>query len=82
ADIADVVAAPQTTALGMLQSIPHELIPELRLPALPLSFDGERAAHRSPPPSVGQHTADVLAEVGYSAEEIDAFATDGVIRLA
>jgi len=80
ANVADVVAAPQTTALGMLQSIPHELIPELRLPAVPLSFDGERAAHRSPPPSVGEHTAEVLAEAGYSDHEIAALAADGVIR--
>jgi len=80
ADVADVVAAPQTAALGMLQSIPHERIPDLRLPAVPLSFDGERAAHRLPPPSVGEHTAEVLAEVGYSDEEIAGLAADGVIR--
>jgi len=81
ADVADIVAAPQTAALGMLQSIPHALIPELRLPAVPVSFDGERAAHRSPPPLVGEHSAEVLAEAGYSDDVIAALAADGVVRL-
>ena len=80
ANVADVVAAPQTTALGMLQSIPHELISELRLPAVPLSFDGELATHRLSPPMLGEHTAEVLAEAGYSDHEIAALVADGVIR--
>jgi crotonobetainyl-CoA:carnitine CoA-transferase CaiB-like acyl-CoA transferase len=82
ADIADVANAPQTSALEMMQPIAHPQIPELRLAALPLSFDRERAAHRSPPPIVGEHTADVLSELGYSGDEIAALATDGVVRLA
>ena len=81
ADVADIVNAPQTAALGMLQPVPHQLIPELRLPAVPLSFDGERAEHPSPPPLVGEHTAEVLAEAGYSDDEIAALAADGVVKL-
>ncbi len=34
-----------------------------KLPALPLSFDGERPAQRSGLPTVGQHTAEIMAEV-------------------
>lgn len=79
ADVADIVASPQTAALGMLQPVPHPSIPDLRLVALPLSFDGERALHRSPPPAVGEHTADVLREVGYDDDEIAALAARGVI---
>jgi formyl-CoA transferase/CoA:oxalate CoA-transferase len=82
ADVADVVAAQQTRALELLQPLEHERIPGLRLPALPLSFAGGRAMHRSAPPSVGEHTADVLAEAGYGEDEIAALAADGVVRLA
>jgi crotonobetainyl-CoA:carnitine CoA-transferase CaiB-like acyl-CoA transferase len=80
ADVADIVAAEQTQALGFLQPIEHAPIPELRLPALPLSFDRDRATHASAPPLVGEHTAEILEEIGYSAEEIAALARDRVIR--
>ncbi len=80
ADVADVASSEQTQALGLLQHIEHPGIPELRLPALPLSFDRERATHASPPPLVGEHSAEILEEIGYSAEEIASLAADGVIR--
>jgi crotonobetainyl-CoA:carnitine CoA-transferase CaiB-like acyl-CoA transferase len=80
ADIADVAGSEQTGALGFLQPVAHPTIPDLRLPALPLSFDRERTLHPSPPPLVGEHTAEILEEVGYAAEEIVALERDGVIR--
>jgi crotonobetainyl-CoA:carnitine CoA-transferase CaiB-like acyl-CoA transferase len=80
ADVAEVAHAPQTEALGILQPLDHPTIPDLRLTALPLSFDGARALHRTAPPAVGEHTEDVLREAGYETEEIAALAAEGVIR--
>jgi crotonobetainyl-CoA:carnitine CoA-transferase CaiB-like acyl-CoA transferase len=81
ADVADIVESQQTEALGILQRFEHDAIPELRLPALPLSFDHERATFLAAPPAVGEHTAEILAEAGYSADEIAALEADGIIRV-
>jgi formyl-CoA transferase/CoA:oxalate CoA-transferase len=81
ADVADVAASEQTAALGLLQRLPHPRIPDLQVPALPLSFERERAEHPSPPPLVGEHTAEILRELGFAQEEIGALADADVVRL-
>lgn len=54
-----VIAHPQTLALGMLQPLPDR--PDMKLMGLPLSFNGERPALRNAPPELGQHSRLVIA---------------------
>ncbi len=51
------------------------------LPALPIEFGParERPGIRRQSPRMGEHTREVLAEAGYSAEEIAGFAERGVV---
>lgn len=78
-DAGDVARHEQTAALGLLSGAPHPRIADLRLVAPPLSVDGERLPVGSAPPAVGEHTAEVLREVGYADEAIRALADDGVV---
>lgn len=52
-DVAQMLAHPQTAALGLLQPVPGSSIPML---GLPVRFNGERAQPRSASPNLGQHT--------------------------
>ena len=51
-----------------------------QLPPDPIRVDGERLALRLAPPLLGEHTEPLLAEAGYSAEEIGGLRAAGVIR--
>ncbi len=55
-DFAQVMAEPQTEAIGIFQNIPDI---DLRVVGLPLSFDGERPPVRGRAPELGEHTRDI-----------------------
>ena len=74
-DLAAVAASEQTRALGILQ-----VLGGFETVAPPLSLDGERVRFSSPPPLLGEHSGEVLAELGYSSAEIEALAAAGITR--
>ena len=53
----------------------------IRVPALPLELGGKRLTKRLDPPAVGEGSAALLQELGYSPEEIQALAKNKVIAL-
>jgi crotonobetainyl-CoA:carnitine CoA-transferase CaiB-like acyl-CoA transferase len=67
---AEVVADPAVVENGYLME--HPTHPPLRLAAAPAQFDDELPRIRRPGPDHGEHTREVLRELGYASEEVDA----------
>lgn len=70
------LAAERGTFLDSAEPDPAAAVPLVRLPWL---ADGEPLAWRRPAPALGEHTRDVLTELGYSSERIDALHTAGAV---
>jgi crotonobetainyl-CoA:carnitine CoA-transferase CaiB-like acyl-CoA transferase len=75
-DVGQVAEDEQTRALGILQELDGRTSV-----ALPLSLDGERVLHRGRPPALGEHSRDLLRELGYSEDEIAELVATGVVRV-
>ena len=73
----EVVADPAVVENGYLMA--HPTHPPLRLAAAPAQFDDELPEIRRPGPDKGQHTREVLEQVGYSAQEIEALIASGAV---
>jgi crotonobetainyl-CoA:carnitine CoA-transferase CaiB-like acyl-CoA transferase len=76
-----VAAEPQTEASGMLIPFKHPRVPDYRAVGLPIKWDGERPGVSRVPPLLGEHTAEVLAELGYDGTAIEELAQRHVIQL-
>ena len=52
-----------------------------KTPLLPISMDGQRLPNRRDPPQIGQHTRDVLYEIGLTASDIVELERSGTIAV-
>lgn len=66
-----VFAMRQVREREMLVEMPHPTIGVLPLVGSPLKMKGTPVQYKSPPPLMGEHTADILKDVlGYSEEKV------------
>ena len=72
-NMAEVAAHPQVAEAGLLPMAAHPEVPDYQDVALPLRVDGERPRGVRPPPAAGEHTSEVLAELGYTEGEVQGF---------
>ena len=78
-DAAQVVSHPQTEALGAVQTIAHPVAGDIRVLNYPWLFDTEVASLRTPPPLLGQHTAEIAREAGLSDAEVATLTSNGTL---
>ena len=67
--LGEVFADPQVQAREMVTHWPHPLAGEIELVASPIKLSATPVARHRPPPLLGQHTDEVLAEFGLSPAE-------------
>jgi len=74
---AEVAADPQIAAAGAFVEVEDGQGGTFRSPAAPARFPGADADRRPAAPRLGEHTREVLAEIGYSEAQIEAMFADG-----
>lgn len=75
----DVYDHPQVLARGMRETVAHPTVDGLEMPGIPMHFSRSPVAIREHPPTLGEHTREILEEVGYRPDRIDELERRGAI---
>jgi formyl-CoA transferase len=78
-EVAEALADAQLLARQMIESVDHATIGPMKVLGLPIKLSDTPGSVRTAPPTLGQHTAAVLTELGLNASEIDALRQQKVI---
>ena len=71
---------PQVIAAETVETFDHPGVGEVRQARPAASFEGSPAAIHGPAPYLGQHTTEILAELGYDDAEIEELEASGAIK--
>jgi crotonobetainyl-CoA:carnitine CoA-transferase CaiB-like acyl-CoA transferase len=80
--ITDILAAfhsPEAAARSMLVEVEHPALGVLRQAGIPIEFDATPGSVRTAPPLLGEHTDEILAELGLSVDETARLRADRVV---
>jgi crotonobetainyl-CoA:carnitine CoA-transferase CaiB-like acyl-CoA transferase len=78
-DVAAAFASPEAIELGMTVEQEHPSWGLIRQVGIPFRFATTPATIRTPPPSLGEDTDAILAELGYEADAIAALRARGIV---
>jgi crotonobetainyl-CoA:carnitine CoA-transferase CaiB-like acyl-CoA transferase len=76
-DVGEVFADTQVQHLGIVQPVQHPEMGELRLIGNAATLAGLPRALRTAAPAAGEHTSEILAELGLSADDIERLRGEG-----
>ncbi len=78
-NIAQVFEEPQVKARNIKIELDHPIAGKIPLVASPMRFSGTPIEHTMAPPTLGQHTEDVLRSLGKSESELARLRADGIV---
>ncbi len=77
--VLEALESDQARAREMLVEVDHPLLGALRQVGVPFKLAATPATIRSAPPLLGEHSDEILAEIGYDRTTIDRLRAEGVI---
>ena len=78
-NVEQVMQDPQTAARQMVERVLHPKLGDIPVVGTPVKFSRMKAGVRRPAPLLGEHTDEILAEHGYTPEQIGALRAKKVI---
>ena len=78
--IKEMLHHPQTRARSMVPRVQHPVAGEVQTVGLPVKFSATPGEVARAAPLFGQHTREILAELGYRPAEIDHFIAVGAVK--
>jgi crotonobetainyl-CoA:carnitine CoA-transferase CaiB-like acyl-CoA transferase len=78
-DVAEVLADQQIAARDMVATLEHPTAGPTRVIGTPIKLSDTPGSIRTPPPTLGQHTDAVLAELGYDRDMIVSLKASGAV---
>jgi crotonobetainyl-CoA:carnitine CoA-transferase CaiB-like acyl-CoA transferase len=76
----EFVDHPQAWENGMLTEVDHPVVGRTKMMALPVRLSGTPGQVGGPAPGFGQHTTEILHELGYPPRDVEALYAEGTVR--
>ena len=77
--IEEMVDHPQVKAAGLLAEVEHQEAGKVKMLGPLAKFNGAFPPPVSASPALGQHTEEILLELGFSPEEVSRWRRDGIV---
>jgi CoA:oxalate CoA-transferase len=78
-DYPALLADPQVLINGLIKDVGHRSLGQVRVPGVPIKFSSISADSLLAAPLLGEHTEEIMGELGFGRDEIEEFEKEGVV---